>query len=189
MDDSTYFVLVAVTVVLAGLVIVVSARNRIVRVANTIENAYGRIDVLLKRRCDLVPNLVEVVKGYAAHEQDTLAMVAQARGGLVAAKSPDEAHAADNVLSQALGRLLVVSERYPELKADARFGSLQAELVGTEDGLASARQVYNDVVLKFNDLVLTFPGNRIAGRLGGRRSMLQTSEKDRAVPAVKFQKA
>lgn len=189
MDDAIYLVLVGFVLVLSFWAVGVSARNRIIRVANTIENAYGRIDVLLKRRADLVPNLVEVVKGYAAHESDVLQGVAQARAGLQAAGSPQDAHQADGVLSMALGRLFAVVERYPDLKANAGFSSLQAQLAQTEDDLALARQTYNDAVLKFNDLVLTFPGNVIAGSLGGRKPMLETSAADRAVPQVKFAKA
>jgi LemA protein len=186
MNDVTYFVLSGIVLLLCVWLIGVSARNRIIRVANTIENAYGRIDVLLKRRADLIPNVVEVVKGYAAHESSVFVGVAEARAGLLAARSPQDAHVADGALSLALGRLFAVAEAYPELKASVGFGKLQEQLSVTEDDLALARQAYNDAVLKFNDLVLTFPGNVLAGKLGGRKAMLEASASDRVVPSVKL---
>ncbi len=166
---------------------VISARNRIIRFDNSIDNAWAQIDVQLKRRADLIPNLVETVKGYAAHEKGVLEGVTAARAGLVNAKSPEEANAANNVLTQALGRLFAVAEAYPQLKANENFLQLQDELTHTENKVSFARQFYNDEVLRYNNAVTTFPGTLFAGSLGKtKRGMLEIPAPDREVPKVKF---
>lgn len=175
-----------------GLVVVVliwiaSTYNRIIRLENAIDNAWGQIDVQLRRRADLIPNLVETVKGYAAHEKGVLEGVTQARAGLMNAKTPQEANAADNILTQALGRLFAVAEAYPDLKANTNFLQLQDELTHTENKVSFARQYYNDSVLRFNNAIETFPGMLFAGAMGKKeKPMLEIPPAAREVPKVSF---
>jgi LemA protein len=166
----------------------VAGYNRIIRLENGMENAYGQVDVLLLRRADLVPNIVESVKGYAAHESTTLQVVAEARGGLVSARgSAAKADLADNVLTAALSRLFAVVERYPELKADASFQQLSAMLIDTENRLGFARQAYNKTVLDFNNVVSTFPGNVFARRMGlQRKPVLSIDASSHTPPKISF---
>ncbi len=166
---------------------IVSARNRIIRLDNTIDNSWSQIDVQLKRRADLIPNLVETVKGYAAHERGVLEGVPAARAGLMNAKTPEDANAANNMLTQALGKLFAVAEAYPDLKANTNFLQLQDELTHTENKVSFARQYYNDTVLSYNNAVTTFPGTIFAGSLGkSKKPMLEIPPVDREVPKVKF---
>ena len=166
---------------------IVSARNRIIRLDNTIDNSWSQIDVQLKRRADLIPNLVETVKGYAAHERGVLEGVTAARAGLMNAKTPEDANAANNMLTQALGKLFAVAEAYPDLKANTNFLQLQDELTHTENKVSFARQYYNDTVLSYNNAVTTFPGTIFAGSLGkSKKPMLEIPPVDREVPKVKF---
>ena len=137
--------------------------NGLVRLRNRIDNAWSQIDVQLKRRYDLIPNLVETVKGYAAHERQTLESVTQARANAINAQGPAAQGQAENVLSGALKSLFAVSEAYPDLKANQNFLNLQEELTSTEDRVAYARQFYNDSVLSYNNRIQSFPGNTIAG--------------------------
>ena len=137
--------------------------NGLVRQRNRIDNAWSQIDVQLKRRYDLIPNLVETVKGYAAHERQTLESVTQARANAINAQGPAQQAEAENVLSGALKSLFAVAEAYPDLKANQNFLSLQEELTSTEDRVAYARQFYNDSVLSYNNKLQTFPRNVIAG--------------------------
>jgi LemA protein len=186
---SAALVLLIVIIVLAVILLlyVVGARNRIIRLDNDVDNSWAQIDVQLKRRADLIPNLVETVKGYAAHEKGVLEGVTQARSALVSAKSPEDANAANNVLTQALGRLFAVAEAYPQLKANENFLQLQDELTHTENKVSFARQHYNDVVLSFNNAVTTFPGSLFASSMGkAKKPMLEIPPADREVPKVKF---
>jgi LemA protein len=153
-------IVVGVVVVLLILVFILSY-NGLVRLRNRIDNAWSQIDVQLKRRYDLIPNLVETVKGYAAHERQTLESVTQARANAINAQGPQQQ--AENVLSGALKSLFAVAEAYPDLKANQNFLSLQEELTSTEDRVAYARQFYNDSVLSYNNKLQTFPRNVIAG--------------------------
>jgi LemA protein len=191
--------------IVLGLVVVVvlwavSAYNRLVELRNRIANAFGQIDVQLKRRYDLIPNLVEVARGYLQHEASTLEAVIQARGqaqGAAAAArvAPTNAGAvgalavAEGALGASLGRLMVVSERYPELKADATMQSLSEELASTENRVGFARQAFNDQVLEFNNAAQQFP-TLIVARLANftPAAMLEStrSEEERAAPQVKF---
>ena len=191
--------------IVLGLVVVVvlwavSAYNRLVELRNRIANAFGQIDVQLKRRYDLIPNLVEVARGYLQHEASTLEAVIQARGqaqGAAAAArvAPTNAGAvgalavAEGALGASLGRLMVVSERYPELKADATMQSLSEELASTENRVGFARQAFNDQVLDFNNAAQQFPA-LIVARLANftPAAMLEStrSEEERAAPQVKF---
>jgi LemA protein len=141
----------------------VATYNGLVQMRNRIDAAWAQIDVQLKRRFDLIPNLVETVKGYAAHEQGTFEKVTQARNMAMAATGPAEAAQADNVLSGALKSLFAVSEAYPDLKANQNFLNLQEELTGTEDKISYARQFYNDTVYKYNTKIQSVPANMIAG--------------------------
>ena len=174
--------------------------NRLVQLRNRTANAFGQIDVQLKRRHDLVPNLVEVARGYLQHEASTLQAVIAARGQAQGAASNARQHvgdaaalgalaAAEGVLGSSLGRLMVVAEAYPELKADATMQSLSEELTSTENRLGFARQAYNDQVLEFNDKAAQFPDLIVARLLGFPTvPMLESTrnEEERAAPQVKF---
>jgi LemA protein len=159
-------VLIIVLVVLALLAIwLIVLYNGLVRLRNRIENAWAQIDVQLKRRYDLIPNLVETVKGYAAHERETLEAVISARNMAVSAEGVHDQAEAENMLTGALKSLFAVSEAYPELKANENFLNLQEELTGTEGRIAYARQFYNDSVLRYNTKIQSFPAVMIAGML------------------------
>ena len=187
MDPITItLILLLVVAVIFGLY-VISARNRIIRLDNQIENAWGQIDVQLKRRADLIPNLVETVKGYAKHEKGVIDGVSQARAAMVAAKGPVEKMDANNQLGAALGRLFAISEAYPDLKANQNFLALQEELTATEGRVAYARQFYNDSVLDYNNRIQQFPGSSFAGSLKmDTREYFEADEAARTVPTVEF---
>jgi LemA protein len=155
-------IVVGVIVILIVLALILSY-NGLVRLRNRIDNAWSQIDVQLKRRYDLIPNLVETVKGYAAHERGVFEQVTQARANAINAQGPQQQAEAENVLSGALKSLFAVAEAYPDLKANQNFLSLQEELTSTEDRVAYARQFYNDSVLSYNNKLQTFPRNVIAG--------------------------
>lgn len=140
--------------------------NGLVRARNRTREAWSGIDVQLKRRASLIPNLVESVRGYAAHEHEVFAEVAQARGALAKAAGPADAAAADHILTQALGRLMAVAENYPQLQAASGFHQLQAELADTEEKIAYARQFYNMNALEYNTSIQSFPANLFAARYG-----------------------
>ena len=159
-------VIVIVVIVALLAIALVTLYNRFVRLRNRVDNAWAQIEVQLKRRWDLIPNLVETVKGYAAHERGTFEAVTEARANAQRAQGPAETAAAEGILGQALGRLFAVAEAYPELQADENFRQLQDELAGTENRIAVSRQVYNDTVLTFNNAIQTFPGVVIAGPFG-----------------------
>ena len=183
-----FHVLIIVGIVVLLLVFwVVAIYNRIVRYENAIDNAWGQIDVQLKRRADLIPNLVNTVKGYMAHEKQVLENVTNARAAMVGARNPQDAMQAEGMLEAALGRLFAVAEAYPDLKANTNFLQLQDELTHTENKVGYARQAYNDAVLRFNDAVETFPSNLVAGAMGKKeRRMLEIPAPDREVPRVAF---
>ncbi len=179
--------IIGIAVVVIVLLIFVSFYNKIIRFENAIDNAWAQIDVQLKRRADLVPNLVETVKGYAGHEKTVLENVTRARAALMGAKSPTAAMEAEGFLEQALGKLFAVAEAYPDLKANKNFLQLQDELSHTENKVSFARQYYNDSVLRFNNAVETFPGNVFAGFMGRKeKPMLEVPPADREVPKVSF---
>jgi len=175
-------------IVLAALVaFVVSIYNRIITLENRFENAWSQIDVQLKRRSDLVPNLVETVKGYASHEKEVFAEVARSRQAMMNARTPDEGAEAANFMSQALGKLFAISEAYPELKANENFKLLQEELSAVENKIAYARQFYNDAVLQFNNAIETVPGVLLAGPMGKKEHVfLEIPDQDRETPQVSF---
>ena len=154
---------VLLIIVGAVAVIAIGMYNTLVTLRNRCDNGWSQIDVQLRRRYDLIPNLVETVKGYAKHEREVFERVTQARNAAIAATGVKDLGAAENVLSGALKSLFAVAEAYPELKANQNFLLLQEELAGTESKIAYARQFYNDVVMKFNTRQQVFPANIIAG--------------------------
>jgi LemA protein len=155
------WILIGVVVVL--ILALITLYNRLVRLRNRVDNAWAQVDVQLKRRWDLIPNLVETVKGYAAHERGTFEAVTEARAAAQRAGSTEERAQAEGLLGQALGRLFAVAEAYPELQADENFRQLQSDLSDTENRIAVSRQIYNDTVLTYNNSVQTFPAVVIAG--------------------------
>ena len=178
--------IVIVLIVLWG----VSAYNGLVTLRNRVKNGWAQIDVQLKQRADLIPNLVETVKGYAAHESDVFTQVTQARAGVIqAAQSGDvqQRIQAENQLSRALVNLQATAEAYPQLQANQNFMDLQAQLKGLEEKIAYARQFYNDVVQKYNTKIEVVPTNIIAGLFHFEQaSYFQIDEADRQAPQVKF---
>ncbi len=161
--------------------------NKIIRTENRIDNSWAQIDVQLRRRADLIPNLMNAVKGYMKHEKEVLENVTKARTSLMNAKSPQENIDADNMLTGALKTLFAVSENYPDLKANQNFLNLQDELTHTEDKIAYSRQHYNDSVLRFNNTIETFPGLWFAKKMKRKtREMLQIPEASRELPKVEF---
>jgi LemA protein len=179
-------ILLAVVVIIT--LWIVGSYNGLVRLRNQLENAWAQIDVQLKRRHDLIPNLVETVKGYAAHERGTLEAVIQARNIAVNAKTVSDRAQAENVLSGALKSLFAVAEAYPELKANQNFMSLQEELTSTENKVAFSRQFYNDTVMTYNTKIEVFPTNVFANMFGfGRRDFFEVKdEAEREAPKVAF---
>ena len=164
---------------------VVFAYNRLVSLRNQVDNAWRQIDVQLKRRHDLIPNLVEAVKGYMQFERETLTQVVEARAKAVSAPDQASRMAAENQITAGLGKLLAVMENYPQLKADENVLKLQEELTTTENQLAFARQAYNDVVLELNTRIQTFPSNIIANNFGFHPAdYFKGAPEEQAVPKV-----
>ena len=175
-----------ILIVVVGLIFIV-LYNGLVALRNKVEAAWAQIDVQLTRRSDLIPNLVETVKGYAAHERETLDAVIQARNMAQSATGPAEAAAADNVLTGALKSVFALSEAYPDLKANTNFLALQEELTGTEDKIVYSRQFYNDTVNKYNNRIMQVPTNIIAGMFHFEQEQyFQADEGSRQVPQVRF---
>ncbi|CAB4705251.1 unannotated protein [freshwater metagenome] len=180
------FIILAVIALLVLLVIL--SYNGLIRRRNQVDNAWSQVDVQLKRRLDLIPNLVESVKGYAAHEKTTLEAVINARNAAMsAAPGPGAQGQADNVLSGALRQLFALSEAYPDLKANQNFLALQEELTSTESRVAYARQFYNDAVLGYHNKLDTFPTVLVA-KMGNfpHREFFEAEDAARTVPTVKF---
>jgi LemA protein len=159
---ATVLIVLLVIVVVAGIVFALMY-NGLVKLRNKVENAWAQIDVQLKRRHDLIPNLVETVKGYATHEKETLERVVQARNMAVAATGPQEQAQAENMVTGALKSIFALSEAYPDLKANQNFLNLQEELTSSEDRISYARQFYNDTVNRYNTKIQTFPSVFVAG--------------------------
>ena len=155
--------IVVIVVVALVVLLVVLAYNRLVRLRNRTENAWAQVDVQLRKRYDLVPNLIETVKGYAAHERAVFDEMTEARTRAQAAKGVEDQAQAENLLSAALGRLVAVAEAYPDLKASASFTQLQAQLGDIERDIAVSRQVYNDTVLTYSNAIESVPTNILAG--------------------------
>jgi len=181
-------VLAVLAIVVILVIAVVVIYNGLVRVRQQVKNSWSQIDVQLKRRHDLIPNLVETVKGYAAHERQTLENVIKARGAAVQAQGVEQKSQAESLLSGALGRLMVVVEQYPDLKANQNFLALQEELTSTENRISFARQYYNDTVMQYNTKIQTVPTNIVAGLTGFKAEPVFELEDqaEREVPEVKF---
>ncbi len=183
---------ILIIAILALLIIValwaVTQYNALIRLRNLVQEAWRQIDVELQRRYDLIPNLVETVKAYAKHEKETFEAVTKARSTAAApGSSPGEQAAQENILTQALGRLFAVAEAYPQLKADANFQQLQAELTNTEDRIAAGRRFYNANVRTFNTKIEVFPTNIIAGIFSFTQAeYFETDEAARTAPTVDF---
>ena len=178
-------IVLAVVVLLA--LVVIGIYNRLVRLRNRVENAWSQVDVQLRRRYDLIPNLVETVKGYASHERATFEEVTRARTAAQGARTVAEQAEAENVLTAAIGRLFAVAEAYPELRATENFQQLQSQLDETEDNIRVARQIYNDTVLSYENARQTVPTNVIAGMFNfEEKPFFEIEEPAREVPQVRF---
>jgi LemA protein len=183
----TVIVIILLVVLVALGLYLVATYNGLVNLRNRIENAWAQIDVQLKRRYDLIPNLVETVKGYAAHEKETLEAVIQARNMAMTAQGPHDQANAENMITGALKSLFALSEAYPDLKANQNFLQLQEELTGTEGRIAYARQFFNDTVNKYNTKIQSFPAVLIARRMGFvEREYFEADDDSRGPVQVQF---
>ena len=178
--------LIALGVIFLLFLYFVATYNALVILKTRIKEALSGIDVQLKRRADLVPNLVETVKGYAKHEREVFENVTEARSALMKAKTPKEKAQADNILTSALKSLFAVAEAYPQLQASQNFQELQRQLEDTEDKVAYARQFYNNNVLEYNAKVKTFPSNIIANMFSFKEEEFFKAEEERKIPKVSF---
>lgn len=182
-------IIVIVAVIVLAVLVFVWAYNGVVRLRNRVDSAWSQIGVQLQRRHDLIPNLVETVKGYAAHERQTLEAVVQARNTAVQAQQsgPAQQAQAENVLTGALRQLFAVAEAYPDLKANQNFLNLQEELTSSEDRISYARQFYNDQVQAYDTKIQTFPTNLLAGMFNfQRREFFEAEQGSTEVPKVQF---
>lgn len=174
-------------ILLIVVIYLISLYNRLVVLKNKVDNSWAQVDVQLKRRYDLIPNLVETVKGYATHEKEVFENIAKARQVAISAQSPAEKSQAENQLTQALRQLFAVAEAYPELKANENFMHLQNELSETENKIAYSRQFYNDTVFMYNSTIEKFPTNIFAGMFGyKKREYFETQGEEREPVKVKF---
>jgi LemA protein len=180
--------LVVVGAIVLAAVFVIGIYNALIRLRNQVDNAWSQIDVQLKRRHDLIPNLVETAKGYMEHERGTFEAITEARSRAMGANTPAEAGKAEGALTDALSKFMLVVENYPDLKANANFLSLQETLTSTENKIAFSRQGYNDQVLFYNNKIQMFPSNIIAGMFNfGKRDFFEIeNEAEREVPKVEF---
>lgn len=180
-------VIVILVIVVVLIVAIIALYNNLVKLRNMVDNAWAQIDVQLQRRLDLIPNLVETVKGYATHERGTLDEVTQARSAVMSARTSEGKMEADGILTGALKSLFAVAEAYPDLKANVNFQQLQAELSNTEDKISYMRQSYNDTVMKYNTAIQTFPAVLIAGMMGfSQRESFDAAAGSDAAPRVQF---
>ncbi|MBU4534573.1 MAG: LemA family protein [Euryarchaeota archaeon] len=174
-------------IIIVFLAVLVGLYNSLVNLRNRVKNSWAQIDVQLKRRADLIPNLVETVKGYASHERGVFEKVTKARSSLLNAETVKENQEANNQLTGALKTLFAVAENYPDLKASQNFQDLQMQLSQTEDKIAYSRQFYNDTVLMYNNKCQMFPSNIIASLFNFTESeFFETAEAERSVPKVEF---
>ncbi len=179
-----FWVLIIILIILVLYIII--SYNRLITLRNRIENAWSQINVQLKRRYDLIPNLVEIVKGYAKHEKETFKMVTEARSKLITGSLSDRAKASD-MITNALKSIFAVAEAYPKLMANENFKMLQEELSGTESKIAYSRQFYNDSVMEFNILIQKFPTNIISNMFNFKeREFFKTEGKEKEPIKVKF---
>ena len=187
MELSSIIIIIIVGVLLLLVFYVIGVYNGLVNARNKVKDQFAQIDVQLKRRSDMIPNLVETVKGYAKHEEKTFKEVIEARNKMNSAGNINEELEASNNVTTALNKLFALSEAYPELKANENFLSLQKDLKETEDKLSYARQFYNDTVLKYNNLREKFPSNIVANIFGFKEiNFFKAENKDKEVPNVKF---
>src|SRR5215475_1100632 len=179
-------ILIVVALVCGGMY--VSRRNQMTVKREAVNAAWSQVDVVLQRRADLIPNLVETVKGFANHEEQVFGEIAQARSALIGARTPSDKIAANGALDSALGRLLAISERYPELKSNQNFLRLQVELAGTENRIAVERRRYNEAVQDYNTYISLFPNSLVAGLSGFPRNdaYFKADEGSRTAPKVNF---
>ena len=183
----TWVIVIVVAIIVILLLVLVGMFNKLVRLRNRAENAWAQVDVQLRKRYDLIPNLVETVKGYAAHERGTFEAVTAARTAAQQAQGVQQQAEAENILTQALGRLFAVAEAYPQLRATENFQLLQGQLSDVEQNIAVARQVYNDTVLSYDNALETVPTNVIAGLFHfNPREYFQTEDATREAPRVSF---
>ena len=179
--------IILIIIVVLILIYLGSTYNSFVVLRNRVKDQWAQIDVQLKRRFDLIPNLVETVKGYASHEKDTLEAVVKARNEYLSSDTPEGKIEANNDLNKVVTKLFALAEAYPELKADTNFRELQTTLTETEDKISYARQFYNDVVMKYNNKVEVFPSNIVAGMFGFKTSAyFNATEEERENVKVKF---
>ena len=187
MKKSSIIIAIVVGVVVILGISFISINNNLVSMETKVDAAFADIDTNLQRRADLIPNLVNTVKGYAAHEQAALDSVTDARAKLAGASTVEEKAEADSALTAALNNLLVIVENYPDLKASANFTQLADELAGTENRIAVARRDYNAAVESYNAAIRKFPGNLVAGMFGfEKRDYFQASSNAQDVPSVQF---
>lgn len=187
MSGLTIALIVIVVIVVILAIALIAMYNNLVRMRNRVDNAWAQVNVQLQRRLDLIPNLVETVKGYASHESGTLQAVTEARTAAMAATTPEARAEAENMLTGALKTLFAVSEAYPDLKASANFLDLQAQLSETEDKISYMRQSYNDTVMKYNNGIQTFPAVIFAGMFGFReRELFEADAAASTAPQVSF---
>jgi len=180
-------VLIIVGIVVIAALAVLLLYNRMVSRRNAVDNSWAQIEAALQRRHDLIPNLVESVKGYATHERETFERVTAARSGAVAANAPPSQAAAEDVLTAAIGRLMVVAEQYPELRATENFQQLQQQLTDTEDQIQITRRVYNDTVQTYNTMIQQFPASLVANSFHFEpRQFFDAPKEAEATPEVSF---
>ena len=178
-------IIIVIAIVIILVVVAISLYNNLVALRNRVDNAWAQIDVQLQRRLDLIPNLVETVKGYASHERGTLDEVTAARSAVMQAATPADKMAADNMLTSSLKSLFAVAEAYPDLKANVNFQQLQSQLAETEDKISYMRQSYNDTVMKYNTAIQTFPGVLFSGMFKPRQSF-EAAQAAATAPVVNF---
>ncbi len=184
-----------IALIIVGIVVlllvfyIIGTHNSLVSLRNKVRDQWSQIDVVLKRRADLIPNLVETVKGYAGHEKGTLEAVIAARNSAVSATTPADKMKANGELTAALGKFFALAEAYPDLKANTNFMDLQSQLKDTEDKITYSRQFYNDAVLSYRNKIEMFPSNIVASMFGFKGSdavFFEADEKEKEVPQVKF---
>ncbi|NMA95845.1 MAG: LemA family protein [Clostridiales bacterium] len=179
------WIILGVIVIIA--LYVIGVYNSLISMRNKVKNSWAQIDVQLKRRFDLIPNIVNTVKGYAEHEKETLERVVEARNKFTSASTPEDRMEANNELTRTLDRLMVVVERYPDLKANQGFIQLQGELSATEDKISFSRQFYNDIVMGYNTSIQRFPRNIVAGMFNFKEeTFFEIDEASRQAPTVSF---
>lgn len=187
METGTIILIAVIAVIVILIFFVIGTYNKLVKGRNKVRDQFSQIDVQLKRRTDMIPNLVETVKGYAKHEENTLTEVIAARNKLASANTINEKIESNNQLTGSLSKLFALSEAYPDLKANQNFLSLQNDIKDTEDKISYARQFYNDTVLTFNNSIEVFPSNIVASLFGFKIfDFFKIEESEKEAPKVQF---